>query len=369
MDFNRHTDVNLEGKRIVLFTDFSSEFSVSRHEEVTTGLRASGIQLFVIGPKFSEDDAEEVDNEPSFEMKDGSSVEIKDEPGFSVKPEPSSGGSDNTKPSKKQILNWNGKSKTTVQQAGETLAEEMVSKTDGVLCTFKDALSQLLYFEQKDKGSAYWNTTLDIGPDFKIPISGRIKVQQSTLPTWKKEYKDDPSQHIRDEVSYHLGDEMQTEVPQEEIIEGYLFGTTLVPCSDEDVSRMYCSNSPRSLSVVGFTEASRVPHNLRIGNQVVAVTAPDGNEPAAEALSALIHALAELDMVAIARRVYSKNFDPQIGALFPEINEDYECLLWTQLPYSQNIQSPVFPSLQKKIEKLKKVEKDAMDSLINAMTL
>ncbi|XP_050726949.1 X-ray repair cross-complementing protein 5-like [Eriocheir sinensis] len=338
--------LKLEKRKILLFTDFSSEFSKSRYKEVEQELKDSETQLVAIGPEFSED----FDEEDQDEHQPGSS----------------NGGEGHSKPPKTQPLNWNGKAKTVVQMAGEA---EMAALCDGLVCSFDNAMAQLMYFEKSNKTTACWNTTLDIGAAFKIPITGRIMVQQAPIPSWKKFYRDDRTQGISKECSYHLMDERQTEVPKEEVISGYCYGTTLVPCSYGDMSRMYCSNSPRSMSVMGFTEASRVRHHLRTGNQVLAVMARGGDEPAARALSALIHALAELDMVAITRRVYSKNYNPKMGALFPKVTKDGECLLWIQLPYSMEVVSLAFPSLQSRMAKLKEEEKDAIDSLIDAMTL
>lgn len=48
------------------------------------------------------------------------------------------------------------------------------------------------------------------------------------------------------------------------------------------------------------------------------------NQAAAVALSAIIQGLAEMDMVAITRRIYNKNSNPVMGALFPDITKDYE---------------------------------------------
>lgn len=48
------------------------------------------------------------------------------------------------------------------------------------------------------------------------------------------------------------------------------------------------------------------------------------NQAAAVALSAFIQGLAEMDMVAITRRIYNKNANPVMGALFPDITKDYE---------------------------------------------
>lgn len=49
-------------------------------------------------------------------------------------------------------------------------------------------------------------------------------------------------------------------------------------------------------------------------------------QAAAVALSALIHALDELDMVAIVRYVYDRRSQPQVGVAFPLIKNDYEVI-------------------------------------------
>lgn len=334
------------GKKIVLLTDFSGEFSDDKSEAITSGLLNESIELVVIGPDILKD--------------------LTEEDGDGNQPGPSDGDSTTTS---KPSLNWNGKPKTIIQRAGEAVAACIVGKVDGMLCSFEDALPQLMFYEKKNQASAAWNTTLDIGADFKIPITGRIKVREVTLPTWKKGFSGNPAAVIQKEVSHHLYDEKQTAVPSEEVISGYFYGTTLVPVSDEDMKMAYKSNSPRSMTVLGFTEAKNVPRWIRAGNQVLAVTARDNDDAAAVALSSLIQALMEMDMVAITRRVYSQNLNPRLGVLLPEITKDYECLLWIQLPFIQDVERLIFPSLQPRIDKLKDEEKNAIDSLIDAMDL
>lgn len=51
------------------------------------------------------------------------------------------------------------------------------------------------------------------------------------------------------------------------------------------------------------------------------------------ALSALIRALEELKMVAIVRYAYDRRSNPQVGAAFPCIKQDYEVRLWTVCVY------------------------------------
>ena len=50
------------------------------------------------------------------------------------------------------------------------------SQVDGILCSFEEAIPQLIFFQKKSQGSANWNSMLEIGPHFRIPVTGRIKV-------------------------------------------------------------------------------------------------------------------------------------------------------------------------------------------------
>ncbi|XP_042886525.1 X-ray repair cross-complementing protein 5-like isoform X2 [Penaeus japonicus] len=333
-------------KKIVLMTDFSGEFSDDQASKIIAGLNNSGIELSVIGPEIMDDDNSDDD-------MDG--------------PGSSNGRSKNN--STGNPINWNGKPKSAVQLAGEALITRIVSEVDGIICSFDEAIPQLIFFQKKSAGSANWNTVLDIGPDFQIAITGKIKIKHATVPTWKKMHAHDESAAIISETSYHRHDDAQTAVDEAEVIMGYKYGTTLVPFSDEDAQMKFSSDSPRALSVLGFTRSSNVRHNRRAGDQVLVVTGREGDETAAVALSALIQALVELDMVAITRRIYNKNSNPVMGALFPEVTKKYECFIWIPLPFQEDIRLFTFPSLQRLTEKLTEKEKQAMDDLISNMDL
>ncbi|XP_071549630.1 X-ray repair cross-complementing protein 5 [Panulirus ornatus] len=337
-------------KKIVLFTDFSGEFSDDQTLKIISGLKNQGIELSIIGPEImgNGDDSED---------------ENMDEPG------PSSGLNSKLNGKTSVPQNWNGKPKSPVQLAGEALVTRIVAEVDGIICSFDEAIPQLICFQKKSSGSASWNTVLDIGPNFQIAITGKIKVKHSTLPTWKKMHAHDDSAAFMSEVSYHRHDDAQTAVDKEEVIPGYKYGTTLVPFSDEDAQMKYQSNSPRSLSIVGFTSSSNVSHQRRAGDQVLIISAREGDEAAAVALSSMIQALEELDMVAVTRRIYNKNSNPVMGALFPDITANYECLIWIPLPFQDDVRMYTFPSFQRIIEKLKDSETKAMDDLISAMDL
>jgi len=58
-----------------------------------------------------------------------------------------------------------------------------------------------------------------------------IQITSATLPSWKTVSAVDKEANIESERSYIRQDECQTVIEREEVIEGYKFGTTLVPFS------------------------------------------------------------------------------------------------------------------------------------------
>ena len=104
------------------------------------------------------------------------------------------------------------------------------------------------------------------------------------------------------------------------------------------------------------------------------------NDEAAMALSSFIHALYELESVAIARLVPKTDKELLVVLLAPSIEPDYECLLEVQMPFAEDIRSYKFPPLDKVItvsgkeihvhRNLPSVKlQSAMDDFVDAMDL
>lgn len=107
-----------------------------------------------------------------------------------------------------------------------------------------------------------------------------------------------------------------------------------------------------------------------MGNQVLKVFAAKDDENAAVAFSALVHALDELKVVAIVRYVYDRRCNPQIGVAFPYIKDAYECLIYVQLPYTEDVRQYVFSSLKNNKKFTPTADQlSAVDSLIDSMNL
>lgn len=79
------------------------------------------------------------------------------------------------------------------------------------------------------------------------------------------------------------------------------------------------------------------------------IVAQKHNEEAELALSALIHALHELESYAVARYVQKDNVQPQILLLKPNpaIADEFECLYDVPLPFAEDVRSYQFPPLDK----------------------
>lgn len=84
--------------------------------------------------------------------------------------------------------------------------------------------------------------------------------------------------------------------------------------------------------------------NMSAASQMIAQRT---NEKAKMAMSALIHALFELEDYAVARLVTRDDRSPVLVLLAPEITPDYECLVDVQLPFAEDFRSYRFPPLDR----------------------
>ncbi|XP_063234073.1 X-ray repair cross-complementing protein 5-like isoform X2 [Bacillus rossius redtenbacheri] len=250
--------------------------------------------------------------------------------------------------------------------SGKQLAQHIVSKIDGVMCSFEDALEQLMFFQNKAVQPAAWKVIMEIGSTIKIPVAGYRKISTTKLPSWRSALSGDGSAPLQ-ERSYFKDDEMQTEVSRSDLVRGYLFGSTIVPIGDVDEAAMGYRSGPRALSVLGFTARANIRRHFLLCDTTQYFTAQAGSQ-AGEAMSALVLALQELDMVAIARKVYNAGNAPVMGVLFPKSSPSSQVLVFAQLPFSEDMREFVFPPLPRPAGDADE-ETTAVDQLIDAMFL
>lgn len=257
----------------------------------------------------------------------------------------------------------------TIKQIMQSLDEE-----DGLteLYTFSEAIEKLSFLKSIERRPMGWPCQLTIGSALSIKIVGYKAVTNESL---KKSWMTvDAQTHQRDDVKretvYCQDDDNETEVQQDDTIQGFRYGSDIVPFSKVDQDQMKYKAEGKCFSVLGFAKQSLINRHQFMGNQVLKVFAPKDDEHAGVALSALIRALDELKMVAIVRYVYDRRCNPQVGAAFPCVKEKYECLMYVQLPFMEDLRQFTFPSLEnnKKFTP-SEAQLDAVDSLIDSMML
>ncbi|XP_068428249.1 X-ray repair cross-complementing protein 5 [Clinocottus analis] len=238
--------------------------------------------------------------------------------------------------------------------------------------SFRNAIEQLCMFKRIERKPMAWPCQLTIGSCLSIRIVGYKAVTEEKLKkSWttidaQTNKKDD----VKKETVYCLDDDNETEVQGEDTIQGFRYGSDIVPFSKVDQEQMKYQHDGKCFAVLGFAKQNQVRRHQFMGNQVIKVFPAKDDEHAGVALSALIQALDELNMVAIVRYAYARNANPQVGAAFPCIKKDHECLIYVQLPFMEDLRQFTFPSLEnnKKFTP-SDTQLSAVDSLIDSMML
>ncbi|NXE46483.1 XRCC5 protein, partial [Casuarius casuarius] len=238
--------------------------------------------------------------------------------------------------------------------------------------TFRESLERLLMFKKMERRPVAWPCQLTIGSNLSIRIVAyKSLTEEKVKKTWttvdaKTLRRDD----VQKETVYCLNDDDETEIQKDDTIQGFRYGSDIVPFSKVDEEQMKYKTEAKCFSVLGFSRSCQVRRQYYMGNQVLKVFAAKDDENAAVAFSALIHALAELKVVAIVRYAYDRRCNPQIGVAFPYIKDAYECLIYVQLPYMEDLRQYMFSSLKNNKKYIPTEDQlSAVDSLIDSMNL
>ncbi|XP_019945646.2 X-ray repair cross-complementing protein 5 [Paralichthys olivaceus] len=238
--------------------------------------------------------------------------------------------------------------------------------------TFRNAIEQLSMFKRIERRPMAWPCQLTIGSSLSIRIVGYKAVTDEKLKKiwFTVDAQTNQTEDVKRETVYCLDDDNETEVPKDDTIQGFCYGSDIVPFSKVDQDQMKYKHDGKCFAVLGFTKQNMIHHHQFMGSQVIKIFAGRDDEHAGVALSAVIQALDELKMVAIVRYAYDRRCNPQIGAAFPCIKQDHQCLLYFQMPFAEDLRHFTFPSLEnnKKFTP-SDTQLSAMDSLIDSMML
>ncbi|XP_054643514.1 X-ray repair cross-complementing protein 5 [Dunckerocampus dactyliophorus] len=269
-----------------------------------------------------------------------------------------------------------GKGLSREQKSGLDMVKHIMLSLDeqeglDQIYTLRNAIAQLHMFKCIERRPMAWPCQLTIGSTLSIRIVGYKAVTEEKLKkTWitvdaQSNQKDD----VKRETVYCLDDDNETEVSKDDIIQGFCYGSDIVPFSKVDQEQMKYKHDGKCFAVLGFTKQNLVRRHSFMGNQAIKIFAALNDQHAGVALSALVRALDELKMVAIVRYAYDRRANPQIGAAFPCIKQHYECLIYVQLPFMEDLSHFAFASLDSKKFAPSDTQLQAVDSLIDSMML
>ncbi|XP_056392970.1 X-ray repair cross-complementing protein 5 [Hyla sarda] len=333
-----------ERLHIAVLTDLSSHFSEDQLQIIIANLKKAGITLQFFLPFPIDDD------------EDGAGGQDGGDDGRRLGPP---------------------KGLSDQQKDGVRMVKQIMFALEGEdgldeVYTFRDSLEKLSIFKKIERTPMPWQCTMTIGSQISIRIVGyksvtEEKVKKSWMSVDAKSLRKDD---VQKETVFCLNNDEETEVQRDDTIQGFRYGSDIIPFSKVDQEQMKYKIESKCFSVLGFTKASQIDRTHFMGNQVLKVFAPKDDEAAAVALSALIHALHDMEMVAIVRYAYNRISNPQVGVAFPCIKEKYECLVYVQMPYMEDLRQYLFSSLSnKKKVKPSDAQLSAVDSLIDTMSL
>ncbi|KAM7380638.1 hypothetical protein PAMP_003918 [Pampus punctatissimus] len=249
-----------------------------------------------------------------------------------------------------------------------------MDEEDGLdqIYTFRNAIEQLCMFKCIERRPMAWPCQLTIGSSLSIRIVGYKSVTEERLKkAWiTVDAQTNLKEDVKRETVYCLDDDNETEVQMDDTIQGFRYGSDIVPFSKVDQDQMKYKHDGKCFAVLGFTKQNMIHRHQFMGSQVIKIFAPKDDEHAGVALSAVIRALDQLKMVAIVRYAYDRRSNPQVGAAFPCIKQDYECLMYIQLPFMEDLRQFPFPSLENNKKLVpSETQLSAVDSLIDSMML
>ncbi|KAJ7451138.1 SPOC domain-like protein [Mycena latifolia] len=190
------------------------------------------------------------------------------------------------------------------------------------------------------------------------------------------EKEPEPEEEDEDGAPTNKIDPGMEQVDKEELIRGFKYGTTYVPCPDGQFGRL---PTKKGIDICGFFLAKNFRRELCLG-EIQYVWGDPGQPEQQVAISSIAQAMYEKDAMAIARWVSKDGMDAKMGVLAPCIAEGVDCLLWAQMPFADDVRKYTFASLDHLVSKKGEVltehayipteaQMEAMDNFVDAMDL
>ncbi|KAG4070343.1 hypothetical protein HA402_006485 [Bradysia odoriphaga] len=199
-------------------------------------------------------------------------------------------------------------SKSTIQKSGEKLAFDLIQQFNGVLCSFDEAMVQMVQYEKQNQRSKSWDCKLQIGSRLEIKTSVFVYTKEaSSMISWKTESVDG---HCIMLTEYFAQD---IEPIPMFLILSYMYGTTPVPFDESVESRL--DAGPENFRCIGFTNRNNI-HDQHLSGTGVWLVKAQADVPESEKLFvALVNAMKSRELALMARYVHQRGSKAKIMAL------------------------------------------------------
>lgn len=254
--------------------------------------------------------------------------------------------------------------KDHVKVKNEASLKKLSDMCDGMFGTMQEAIDGLSRPQIKsvrptptykgelrlgDPGKYKTALTIEIERYFKTSVRKPPTASAYAIKTESSSAQTNNLSAVYNEYTYIVKDENETSgvkhLTRDQLAKGFEYGRTAVHISesDQNITKL---ETKSAYEIIGFIPAENVERYMIIENSCVLV-AQKGNDKAAFALSSFIHALFELDSVAVARFVKKDNSEPAITLLSPLVEADFEGLIENMLPFAEDIRNYRFPPIDK----------------------
>ena len=257
-------------------------------------------------------------------------------------------------------------SQASTQTKSQKVFTNIIEQTGGQLCHIDLAESQLLTIQKKKTRAVPWNTTLTIGSDLKIAVSGYVKVQEEKfLAPFKTTHIDIENTATKMITEYTKNNQPIAKPDEDDTIKAYMYGSTMVALN-EDVS---CKATEKGLVCLGFPKRENLLDEDYSGDGCHIVLPQKNHPKSATLFTALVHGMHKGRTVMIARKVYRNGVSPITVVLIPCLSDNKPSLTMIQLPFLNDMNMFAFPKLRNKKNNPSPEQEKVVEDLVRAMDL
>ncbi|CAO1394725.1 unnamed protein product [Diamesa hyperborea] len=253
--------------------------------------------------------------------------------------------------------------KSQIQTSSEKLLANLMTKVYGNLSHIDYAELQLLHFQKQNKAMP-WNCPLTIGSELKIRASVFVNITEEKFLKSFKTTCNEKETFTKFVTEYKQNNNV-IEFDPENVIESYMYGSTVVAMLDEVVE----VKANKSFMCIGFTPAEYIRYEYMCGDGNHVVLPQENYEKCEKLFATLVKAMYDSNQYMVVRRVYNLGGRPTLYVLIPNYHDKYPYFTMNQLTFAEDSLSLVFPKLTRKKTQPSDEQLASMESLIKSMDL